>query len=49
MGTNGLTMVWIKPDTKLKLEGLRVVPRESINDVIARLIKIREEVEYVPE
>jgi len=49
MGTEGLKTIWIKPETKLKLQGMRTVPRESINDVILRLIKIREEVEDVPE
>ena len=37
--TTGLSMLQIHTETKKKLDELKVIPRESYNDVIVRLIE----------
>jgi len=43
------TTVWITPENKSRLEGLKRHPKESYNDVIARLIDMAVDDEPLSE
>ncbi|WP_332450028.1 DUF7557 family protein [Methanoculleus sp.] len=43
------TTVWITPENKSRLEGLKRHPKESYNDVIARLIDMAVDGEPLSE
>jgi predicted transcriptional regulator len=41
----GATTVWMSPETKRRLKGMKQHPRETYEDVIVRLIDITEDPE----